>query len=388
MSELAAEQHCFSFCIDTEQNQEAWVRLSLVPGIGLNRLRSLLAVFPSPLAVIEANDSELREKLSGSFAAKLIRGLQDKKLDQCTESILQWRQKPECELLFPFSTDYPQRLLEIHSPPPLLFIKGNPSLLNTSQVAMVGSRKPTPQGIENARQFACKLHEQGFTITSGLAIGIDGAAHQGALSAGGNTLAVLGSGLEYIYPRRHKRLAEEIIQQGAIISEFPPDTPPHPTHFPRRNRIISGMSLGTLVVEASQKSGSLITARFALEQGREVFAVPGSIHNDQAIGCHQLIRSGAMLVHHPEQIVEELKGPLGIMTTAKPVQDFSSRVDALACSPEQRKILQALSAVSSYHPDELSVITGLEAQSLTTMLFELELEGLIKTVPGGVALQA
>ena len=388
MSEPAAELFCFSADINTKQNQQAWVRLSLIPGIGLNRLRSLLAVFQSPRAVLEAGHIRLREKLSDNFAAKLSQGLQDKKLDQCAEVIWQWRQEPDCELLFPFSPDYPQRLLEIHSPPPLLFIKGNQSLLNSSQIAMVGSRKPTPQGIENARQFARMLHEQGFTITSGLAIGIDGAAHQGALSAGGNTLAVLGSGLEYIYPRRHKRLAEEIIQQGAIISEFPPDTPPHPTHFPRRNRIISGMSLGTLVVEASQKSGSLITARFALEQGREVFAVPGSIHNDQATGCHQLIRSGAMLVQHPEQVVEELKGPLGIMTTAKSAPDLSSRVDALGCSPEQKKILQALSAVSSYHPDELSDITGLEAQNLTTMLFELELEGLIKTVPGGVALQA
>ena len=371
---------------DNADEQAAWVRLSLIPGIGYQRLQALLAVYSAPSAILQQTQVSLRQTLSAGFAEKIINGLADDVLKRRAESIIEWSLVPGNQLIFPFSKTYPRRLAEIHSPPPLLCVQGNAELLNTPQVAMVGSRKPTLQGEENARRFALRLHDQGFTITSGLAIGVDGAAHQGTLAAGGSTIAVLGSGLDQVYPRRHKKLAAEISKTGLLVSEFPPDAQPHPTHFPRRNRIISGLSLGVLVVEASEKSGSLITARFALEQGREVFAIPGTIHNAQAAGCLQLIRSGAVLVQNSEQIVEELNGPLGVITASENASN-QIRVESLTDDLTQQQILRALAGSESCHPDELSLMTGLNAQKLTTVLFELELQGLVATVAGGIALQ-
>ncbi len=371
---------------DNPEEQAAWIRLALIPGIGYHRLQALLSVYSFPSELLVQTPVSLKQSLSAGFAEKIVNGLAEDSLKQRAERIVEWGLQPDNQLIFPFSKDYPQRLTEIHSPPPLLYVQGNVELLDTPQLAMVGSRKPTLQGEENARRFAQQLHEQGFTITSGLAIGVDGAAHQGALTAGGRTIAVLGSGLDQVYPRRHKKLAAEIRQVGLLVSEFPPDAQPHPTHFPRRNRIISGLSLGVLVVEASEKSGSLITARFALEQGREVFAIPGTIHNAQAVGCHQLIRSGAVLIQTPEQIIEELNGPLGGIT-ASVNADNQIRVESLTENHTQQQILRALAGAESCHPDELSQVTGLNAQELTTVLFELELQGLVTSVPGGIALQ-
>lgn len=221
---------------------------------------------------------------------------------------LAWAEQPACRLLTMADVGYPQLLKEIDTSPPVLFVRGDVKLLSTMQIAIVGSRHPSRSGVENASDFAEYFSTRGLTITSGLALGIDGAAHRGALRGTGRTVAVMGNGLDGIYPRRHQRLADQIVEQGGVlVSEFSVGIGPKPEHFPRRNRIISGLSVGTLVVEAALKSGSLITARLALEQGREVFAIPGSIHNPLAKGPHALIQQGAKLVETALDVFEELK---------------------------------------------------------------------------------
>jgi DNA processing protein len=275
---------------------------------------------------------------------------------------------------------YPALLRQIHSPPPVLFVRGDPDCLRRPQVAVVGSRNPSPVGKRAAADFAETLVSGGLLVTSGLAIGIDGAAHGGALDAGGQTVAVIGSGPDIIYPARHRRLTERIIGCGAVVSEFPPATKPNPWHFPRRNRLISGLSIGTLVVEASLRSGSLSTARHALEQGREVMAVPGSIHNPLARGCHYLISQGAALVENGEQLLAEMGLPLANLKprTSPPtsVRDDSVR-DA-----KRRRVLEKM----GFEPIELDLLmqhTGLTAQELSSMLLTLEVDGYVVPRPGG-----
>ncbi len=223
------------------------------------------------------------------------------------EQDLRWAEKPNCHLLTLTDPAYPALLRQTTTLPPVLFVHGNVTLLSTPQIAIVGSRYPSPEGLENARRFAYSFSAEGITVTSGLALGIDGAAHHGALQNTGRTLAVMGHGLDHIYPMRHRALADRILEQGGgLVSEFPLGVKPVAAYFPQRNRIISGLSLGTLVVEAALRSGSLITARFALEQGREVFAIPGSVHSPLTKGCHALIRQGAKLVEVANDVLEEL----------------------------------------------------------------------------------
>jgi len=248
-------------------------------------------------------------------------------------------------------------------------------LLNQPQIAIVGSRNPSPQGVQTAQQFATTLAQYGFVITSGLALGIDAAAHQGALAASGRTIAVAGTGLDRVYPARHKQLATDILQHGTIISEFPPGTAAKANHFPRRNRIISGLCLGLLVVEAAKQSGSLITARLALEQNREVFAIPGSIHNPLARGCNALIRQGAKLVETTDDIFEEL-GQYNQQPTNKPAENFKTTLD-----PEQENLLN-LVQFSPTTIDYLIEETGLSIEIISSILLVLELEGYIASQPG------
>lgn len=290
---------------------------------------------------------------------------------------------PEVTLLSVDDADYPSLLREIRRPPPLLFILGDPTCLNLPQVAIVGSRNPTPGGSDNAYQFARFLAGAGFVVTSGLALGVDGAAHAGALAADGRTVAVLGTGIDRLYPARHRRLAEDIVARGgALVSEFPLETRSNASNFPQRNRIISGLSCGTLVVEAAVQSGSLITAKLALEQNREVFAIPGSIHNPLARGCHKLIREGAKLVETGQDVVEELGALLGFQQVGLDYLSSYSGSPEIALEPAETALLQAM----GYDPvdaDTLAQRTALGVGVIAAQLIGLELKGVISSTPGG-----
>lgn len=274
---------------------------------------------------------------------------------------------------------YPPLLASIADAPPVLYVIGDPALLACPQLAMVGSRNPTPSGAETAYAFARHLAGAGLVITSGLALGVDAASHKGALDAPGQTIAVAGTGLDRVYPARHKALAHAIAEHGALVSEFPPGTPPLPFHFPRRNRIISGLSVGTLVVEAALGSGSLITARTAVEQGREVFAIPGSIHNPLARGCHRLIREGAKLVEIAGDILEELAPQLcAALAESDPVNEVTS----VELEPAARRLLECLDQAPTA-VDLLVERSGLTADTVSSILLVLELQGYVAAVPGG-----
>jgi DNA processing protein len=274
-------------------------------------------------------------------------------------------------------------LREIPDPPPLLFVHGDPEVLHTPQLAMVGSRNPSVSGSETAREFAYHLATSGLSITSGLAIGIDGASHAGALDAGGITIAVTGTGLDRVYPASQHDLAHRIAEQGALVSEFPPQTQVKSGNFPRRNRIISGLALGTLVVEAAHKSGSLITARLASEQGREVFAIPGSIHNPMARGCHRLIRQGAKLVETANDVLEEL-APL--LQELEPLPHQGTQ-ESLELRDELDAEYQLLLKCMGFDPTPIDLLierSGLTAEVVSSMLILLELEGHVSSAPGGI----
>ena len=275
--------------------------------------------------------------------------------------------------------DYPPLLRQISGPPAVLYVLGSIAALASAQLAMVGSRSPTPGGRATARAFAAWFARAGLTVTSGLALGIDAASHEGALAGGGLTVAVCGTGLDRVYPDEHAALAARIAQSGALVSEFPPRTPPLRAHFPRRNRIISGLSLGTLVVEAARKSGSLITARLAAESGREVFAIPGSIHSPVSRGCHQLIKQGAKLVEEAADVLSELR-----ITISKQQLTGTSleREQPAELDKEYEMLLDAL----GFEPTTIDVLvarTHLPGESVASMLLILELEGRVAALPGG-----
>ncbi|MEJ2344847.1 MAG: DNA-processing protein DprA [Gammaproteobacteria bacterium] len=353
-----------------------WLALYRAPGIGPARFAALIERFGSPAAVLRADAARL-----GAC------GLKQATLEYlaapdwaAVERDLTWLGEPGHRLVTLGDANYPPLLREIAASPPLLFVRGALDCLQRLQLAVVGSRNPTAGGRQHAAQFAAALVDAGLAVTSGLALGVDGAGHRGALGAGGVTLAVLGSGLDRVYPARHQGLADEIVAAGgALVSEFPPGTRPAPEHFPRRNRVISGLSLGTLVVEAAPRSGSLITARHALEQGREVFAIPGSIHNPLARGCHRLIRDGAKLVETVDDVLAE------IGTLAGACRETAARAAAGApgeLEPRQQQVLEAL----GYEPASVDLVVercGLTADEVSSILLTLELRGLVASSPGG-----
>ncbi|MGZ8957943.1 MAG: DNA-processing protein DprA [Methylosarcina sp.] len=289
---------------------------------------------------------------------------------------LSWLQQEHNSILTFTAPGYPSQLKEISDPPPILFIRGNSELLSHPQIAIVGSRNPSALGLETAFNFAKSLSQYGFVITSGLALGIDAASHQGALSAPGHTIAVAGTGLDRLYPARNKELAGKIVNSGAIVSEFPPGTPAKADHFPRRNRIISGLCQGLLVVEAARESGSLITARLALDQNREVFAIPGSIHNPLARGCNALIREGAKLVESCQDILEELNQYNQQDNKYSPTE-MQSTLDL-----EQQTLLNLI-MFSPTSIDTLVENSGETVEVISSMLLILELQGYIEANPGG-----
>jgi len=344
----------------------AWLRLTLIPGIGGETQRKLLAAFGLPEAIFAAGRLEVRS-IVGEKADLLF----DSDPAEAIELSLEWANKTGQSIITLADAGYPKALLEIADPPSLLYVRGDAALLQQRGIAVVGSRNATPQGIQTAESFARHLAAGGQCIISGLALGIDAAAHRGALAAHGQTVAVIGTGADRIYPARNKELALTIAERGVIVSEFPLGTPAVAHNFPRRNRIISGLARGVLVVEAAPESGSLITARLAAEQGREVFAIPGSIHSPVARGCHKLIKQGAKLVETASDILEELgnypaTAPESVATT--PAADEPALLVALGHGP------CAL--------DDLVERTGQSADLLLPELLTLELGGLVATLPG------
>ena len=328
-----------------------------------------LEKFPNIKSLFEADKDEL---LNNAIPEKYIDAIKTPNWQQI-ETDLKWLKSSNHHIVTWQDSDYPPLLKQITNPPLLLFVKGNLSALSIPQIAIVGSRHPTPMGLQNAEQFAFHLANANFAITSGLALGIDGACHKGCLQAQGITIGVKGTGLDFLYPKAHHSLMHDIVEKnGALISEFPLMTPPLAQNFPQRNRIIAGLAMGVLVVEATLRSGSLITARLALEEGREVFAIPGNIHNPQTRGCHHLIRQGATLVESTKEILNEL----GVLNTW--VQSYVP----LPIKAAYKNILKHFDHEVT-PMDVLLERTAMPISELASILLKLELEGFIHSVPGG-----
>ena len=369
----------------------AWLRLTCTPGLSRAVARRLLAALGSAERVIAAPDSTLLSLVGPDVVEVLRRGdpLDAARLDTTCRWLAGATAGIARDVIVLGDPRYPDRLLETGDPPLLLYTLGRAELLSSSGIAIVGSRSATPQGMDNARSFARFLSERGLTIVSGLAMGIDGAAHEGGLAGPGSTVAFVGTGLDRVYPARHAGLMQRIAAQGLVASEYPLGSEPLPLNFPRRNRLIAGTTLGTLVVEAAVESGSLITARMALECGREVFAIPGSIHSPQASGCHRLIQEGAKLVERGADVLAELRldshgaGRSASMAPAQP----SLFATASPVTPEPDGPDAALRAALGHDPvsfDVLSARTGMSAERLAARLLDLELAGLLDRLPGGL----
>lgn len=384
--------------VNTPEELASWLRLALTPGVGPETARRLLAAWGQPSAIFEQTETALRQVVSVLQAQTLCEAPSGwRELSEDTWRWLQASTEPGVErvLITLGDPDYPAALLEIPDPPLMLYAMGQIGALRQldigQSVAMVGSRNPTPQGLINAREFARSLAASGLTIVSGLALGVDGAAHEGALlgaavpgwSGALPTIAVVGTGLDRVYPRQHRDLAHQIAQRGVILSEYPLGTPPLAPNFPRRNRLISGLSQATLVVEAALQSGSLITAKQALEQGRDVMAIPGSIHATQSKGCHLLIKQGAKLVESAQDVLEELKLPVvqvqGTLALQCPSDDGTPPGD----DNSEDTLLRAM----GHDPvslDALQARCGWPTANLQAQLLELELMGQVGRLPGGL----
>jgi DNA processing protein len=374
--------------VKSPQELGAWLRLELTPGVGAETARRLLAAFGEPRVIFEQTESALRQIVSAQQAQAL--GQAPDGWASLSDDTWQWLQTPTAAgvtrtVVTLGDADYPSSLLDIPDPPLMLYAMGQTEALGRLKVehalAMVGSRNPTPQGAANAREFARSLAASGLSIVSGLALGVDGAAHEGALlgAAPGRlaTIAVVGTGLDRVYPKSHRELAHQITQQGLILSEYPLGTPPLAPNFPRRNRLISGLSQATLVVEAALQSGSLITAKQALEQGRDVMAIPGSIHSAQSKGCHALIKQGAKLVESAQDVLEELRLPDALAQVPLDLQAANTP------TPTEGELLTCL----GHDPvslDALQARCGWPTAQLQAELMELELMGQVGRLPGGL----
>lgn len=361
------------------EEYRSWVSVLRAPGIGPRTYLRLLEAFEDPSAALAAPASRLRDLGVPEPARDYLARPDQSRID----ADLAWLGAEGNHLVTWRDDAYPPLLREISNPPPLLFVRGDVQTLKLPQLAIVGSRNPSASGRETARELAKFLSRSGISIISGLAQGIDCAAHQGALEAEGPgvTIAVTGTGLDLVYPRGHRELAHRVAESGALVSEFPPGTKARPEHFPRRNRIISGLSLGTLVVEAALRSGSLITARLAAEQGREVFAIPGSIHNPLARGCHSLIRQGAKLVETASDVLEELGVLIG-SSGARRDEAAPAPISDVELDADYRKLLSEM-GFDPISVDHLVQRTGLTADAVSSMLLLLELEGLVSALDGG-----
>ena len=349
------------------QTCEAWLRLTLVDGLGGASIRQLLAACGPPQQVLATGILELQRYVSPEIASAIAGGGNE----VAARGALGWLADPANHIVALGDEDYPQLLLQIPDPPPLLYVKGDCALLNRFAVAIVGSRNATAQGMANAEDFARALSDAGITVVSGLALGVDAAAHRGGIAGRASSVAVVGTGLDVVYPARNRALAHALAERGALVSEFPLGMPALASNFPRRNRLISGISRGCLVIEAALQSGSLITARLANEQGREVFALPGSIHSPLSKGCHRLIKQGAKLVDDVNDILEEF--------------DFARSGAGVDPRPAPDAAAAGLLEILGHDPcgvDALTARAGLTADTVNALLLELELSGLIEKLPG------
>lgn len=367
----------------------AWLRLQLTPGVGSATARRLLTAFGLPQSVFDASLASLEQVVSSQQCAALQR--LPVGWPALLETTWQWLRVNDAQhrVLTLGDSAYPQSLLNMEDPPMLLYGKGAAEMWNTGGLAhcmphclaVVGSRNPTAQGAVNARQFSKALAQAGLTIVSGMALGIDGAAHEGALEGANDgqlaTIAVVGTGLDRVYPKQHLDLAHRIALHGILLSEYPLGTPPLSANFPRRNRLIAGLSSGTLVVEAALQSGSLITARLAIEQGKDVFAIPGSIHSTQSRGCHALIKQGAKLVESAMDVLDELQ----------PASHARPGTDGVEASNDPRGTNDTLLEALGFDPtslDALQARTGLDTATLQARLMEFEIHGQVARLPGGL----
>lgn len=363
-----------------EQNLYNWLLLALTPNIGPVSFLKLIKHFQSVENVLSASVQDISQVVSQK-TAYLIK---EKQAEQNVEQTLLWQMKDDCHLLTLLDSDYPMELTNAETTPPLLFLRGQRSLLGKRKFSIVGSRHPTPQGTQTAITFAKNIAQQGLVIVSGLATGIDSAAHQGAIEATGETIAVIGTGIDRIYPSSNKILAHQLVERGLVISEFPLGTPPRASNFPRRNRLIAALGEGTLVVEATIESGSMITARLAGQMNKEVMAIPGSIHNIQSKGCHKLIKEGAKLVESLEDIFTELP-TLEVNSHADTNFLLSSSSEKDTVPSESNNVNPLLDAMGfdPIHPDVLAQKLAIQTSLLYETLLILELDGVIKATSGG-----
>ncbi|MGF6533378.1 MULTISPECIES: DNA-processing protein DprA [Paraburkholderia] len=379
----------------TDNELAAWLRLSMAPGLRPGALRAMLNAFGLPAAILE-QPFALLAAATDEASARAALAPPGADFTCYLDAVLAWRELPGNAIVTLDDPAYPPALLTMPDPPALLYIKGRLDLLHAKGVAVVGSRSATPQGVEDAERFARALSEAGLVVVSGLALGIDGAAHRGALTGCGSTIAVIGTGADLVYPAAHQLLARQIAAEGVIVSEWPLGTPARAANFPQRNRLIAGLVGGVLIVEAAMRSGSLITARLANEMGRDVFALPGSIHAPLSRGCHRMLKQGAKLVETPGEILEELgfvapppKGDVaalfesGKLSRQTPTPKPAAAVtDASELAPEAQKLLAAL----GYAPATLEILaarTDMQEATLQSTLLQLELAGHLTVLPGG-----
>ncbi len=357
---------------------EDLILLNMIEDFGFKKLEALLSVFHDTSNILKAHKSELLKVVGiGEALAEKIAGLDRKRLSR----ELDFMEKRGVKAIGIFDDDYPETLKNIYSPPILLYVRGEIRPEDADAVAIVGSRRPSHYGISTCERLAEQLASRGIAVISGLARGIDTTAHKGALKSG-RTIAVLGSGLNYIYPPENRRLTEEISKKGAVISEFPMATPPNRRNFPRRNRIISGLSLGVVVVEASEKSGSLITANFALEENRELFAVPGEISSRISAGTNNLIKQGAKLVENADDIIVEVENSLKFANAEARTGGSSGGAAADKQLTEEEKKIKGFLNYKPIYIDELAKKSDMNVSKMSSLLLSLELKNIIKELPG------
>jgi DNA processing protein len=359
---------------------QAWLTLEAIPGLGPDAAQRLLSAFYGPEEILAAKQAQLEQVVGPSLARAIVQGIEPAAL----KPGLDWLAHNDNHLITCLDATYPPALRDVAASPAWLYVKGDPAWLSRPMIAIVGSRHGSQQGLRDAEAFAKALSDAGLTVVSGLALGIDTAAHIGALSGLASSVAVVGTGLDRVYPARNKALAHRLAAEGAIISEFPIGTAPKSGHFPRRNRIISALSLGVLVVEAALESGSLITARLASEQGREVFALPGSIHSTLAKGCHRLIKQGAKLVESAADILEELSQ---ILPKSGANVDQSQQANLFTPTPRLSESDDVLLNMLTSGPlilDQLATRLGLTVEDVSFKLLAAEMNGTVAKLPGGL----